>query len=78
VIQRPCWDKAICIPGERSLERSRFESTVSSRNLFKDRIINCVLVEQFDEVMMKLFSSKKVICEKIIGYHVIELNLLLT
>ena len=40
VIQRPCWDKAICIPGERSLERSRFESTVSSRNLFKDRTIH--------------------------------------
>jgi len=52
VIQRPCWDKAICIPGERSLERSRFESTVSSRNLFKDRIINCVLVEQFDKVVL--------------------------
>ena len=52
MIQRPCWDKAICIPGERSLERSRFESTVSSRNLFKDRIINCVLVEQFDEVVL--------------------------
>ena len=52
MIQRPCWDKAIYIPGERSLERSRFESTVSSRNLFKDRIINCVLVEQFNEVVL--------------------------
>jgi hypothetical protein len=40
VIPSPCWDKAICIPGERSLERGRFESTISSRNLFKDRTIN--------------------------------------
>jgi len=40
VIPYPCWDKAICIPGERSLGRSRFESTVSARNLFKDGTIN--------------------------------------
>src|SRR5277367_3491645 len=43
VIPRPCWDKAICIPGVRSLERSRSESTVSSRNLFKDRTIHLLI-----------------------------------
>ena len=41
MIPRPCWGKAI--PGERSLEQSLFESTASSRNLFKDRTIHLTM-----------------------------------
>jgi hypothetical protein len=38
----PC--KAIYIPGERSLERSRLENIVSLRNLFKDRTIYLLIL----------------------------------